>query len=79
MLKIAIFKNAQPGLEKCVSYKKKVYLSRQLILDLIPHPKLPYFAIVTCALAQGMTSVHISRYEPDMCQYMPGKTQEYGN
>ena len=35
-------------------------VSRHLILDLIPYPKLPYFSIVRCALAQGMASVHTS-------------------
>ena len=41
------------------------YLLRHLILDLIPHPKLPYFAIATCPLAQGMASVHASLLASD--------------
>ena len=49
------------------------YLLRHLILDLIPHPKLPYFAIATCPLAQGMASVHASLLASDTSQYTPGK------
>ncbi len=36
------------------------YLLRHLILDLILHQKLPYFAIATCPLAQFMVSVYAS-------------------
>ena len=31
----------------------------------IPHPKLPYFAIATCPLAQGMVYVHASLLASD--------------
>ena len=55
------------------------YLLRHLILHLIPHHKLPYFALVTCALAQGMASVHTSLLASNISRYMPGKTREYGN
>ena len=55
------------------------HLLCHLILELLPHPKLPYFTIVTCALAPGVAYIHSSLLASDTSRCTLGKTREYGN